>query len=612
MGKNRGKERPVTNICTAARWSKFTQSFDCSHLSLQFFLSSFLALQQHTFGPYGGCAFGFGLHGSKLAICLCHFFELMNKPSERAHQVYVPGQKARQAPPRENRSTMILGQTTTSMARLAASHEVNIGKDDDLNGYIQAAGAHDASNLRVSMASMSLENLQGPIPELSNNTPDWLEVYQAAAVGHGAGAPPMFNAFRQGSVAASSSGKRPRPSPYAQASRTFDARGTAQLSPALPAVAFNSVYGPDGVLQQAVKDDYAAALLSLTQHGYSPTPAKLPGAVGGGGQQAQQQLQSKFSVKGADTRGSGGGRQVVLPSQSQKLVSTGGGFMHAATSESVLAAIRRLNLARARQAAKNAAWREANKPVVEKEKKVAIEKPPTVRKSTQFEDGSKYRGDWSTRGLGAHGTGVLKFPSGDEYKGSFKRHLFDGWGTYCYANGDKYEGPWKHGEKHGAKGTFTRAADSTELVVGWRHDKAHGHGICKYGNGARFEGEYVNDLKEGTGVYVAANGDEYHGTFVRDKIQGHGRFVDMKNGATYSGTFANSKRQGRTDPRGNFTLHHGLFGDFSFKGSETFGGDPDATAGLPLDEAPSLSGSDIEIEDEEPGPSTSPGTKQSP
>jgi len=517
-------------------------------------------------------------------------------------------QRARQAPPRESRSTMILGQTTTSMARLAASHEVNIGMDDDLDRFREKMGAHDASNLRVSMASMSLENLQGPIPELSNNTPDWLEVYQAAAVGPGAGMAPMFSASRQGPGAASSSGKRPRPSPYSQAPRTFDTRGTTQLSPALPAVAFNAVYGPDGVLQQAVKDDYAAALLSLTQHGYSPTPAKLNGAVGGQQQQQQQQLQSKFPVKGAETRG--GGRQVAL--SGQKLVSTGGGFMHAATSESVLAAIRRLNLARARQAAKNAAWREANKPVVEKEKKEVKEKPPTVRKSTQFEDGSKYRGDWSTRGLGAHGTGVLKFPSGDEYKGSFKRHLFDGWGTYCYANGDKYEGPWKHGEKHGAKGTFTRAADSTELVVGWRHDKAHGHGVCKYGNGARFEGEYVNDLKEGIGVYVAANGDEYHGTFVKDKIQGQGRFVDKKNGASYSGTFANSKRQGRTDPRGNFTLHHGLFGDFSFKGSETFGGDPEAAAGLPLDEAPSLSGSDIEFEEVEPGPRTSPGPKQSP
>jgi hypothetical protein len=503
------------------------------------------------------------------------------------------------------------------MARLAASHELGTVWRDELGGLARAVGVNAASDLRLGMASMSLENLQGPIPELSNATPDWLEVYQAAAVGTAFGPSLGGSAAFQGSAAFSTGGVK-RPSPYSRAVRTFDARSGsgARLSLALPAVAFAAVYGPN------VTDDYAAALMSLTEHGYAPTPAERA-AAGGGGQRhaaagdrrlgppdaARQQLRSKFPVKGTHgandggSSSSGGTARLVLPGP--KLVSTGGGFMHAATSESVLAAIRRLNLARAQHAAKNAAWREANKPPVAPEVKVAAAKPPTVRTSTQFEDGSKYRGDWSTRGLGAHGSGVLKFPSGDEYKGGFKRHLFDGWGVYCFANGDRYEGPWKHGQKHGAKGTFTRAADATVLVVGWRHDRAHGPGVCKYGNGARFEGSYVDDLKEGAGVYVAANGDEYRGDFVHDKIKGQGLFVDKKNGTSYSGTFANSKRQGRTDPRGNFTLHHGLFGDFSFKGAESFGGDAGAAAGLP-EELPPL----LDDGTAEPGPSASPGPKQ--
>ena len=73
-----------------------------------------------------------------------------------------------------------------------------------------------------------------------------------------------------------------------------------------------------------------------------------------------------------------------------------------------------MNLARAQQAARDRAWREANRPPEEREKKEKKEKPPTVRTSMQFEDGSKYRGDWSTRGLGAHGQGMLIFMNGDK------------------------------------------------------------------------------------------------------------------------------------------------------------------------------------------------------
>jgi hypothetical protein len=236
-----------------------------------------------------------------------------------------------------------------------------------------------------------------------------------------------------------------------------------------------------------------------------------------------------------------------------------------ATSESVLASIRRMNEARAKQAALDAAKRLAERPVLEKEVKEKKEKPPTVRTSVQFEDGSKYRGDWSTRGLGSHGQGLLNFVSGDKYVGGFKRHMFDGFGTYYYANGDRYEGPWKKGEKHGENGKFV-CADGTTLVVSWKNDRANGHGICTYKNNATFEGEYVDDVKEGQGCYRIPDGDEYRGEFHRDKIIGRGVFIDKKNGTSYEGTFHNSKRNAKGDDNAEFTLHHGLFGDFSFHG----------------------------------------------
>jgi len=492
-----------------------------------------------------------------------------------------------------------VGQTTTSMARLAASREVMGVWGDE--GVPFGAG-QDPSDMRLNiMTGLSLENIQGPIPELAGDTPAWLEVYANAAARQGNDSirrrGPQLDTIpgRRSRDESSEEGPRGKPSPYAQPMRLPDA--PRRLAPAFPAVggggaSFDDVYRADAA-HGGVVDDYAAALASLTSLGYEAGPDDLEradqvllaqqgggggvgtgggagggsgGAGGGSSSAAKGVLTSKFPTKG------GGGGVVRPRGGGPQFVSGGCGFMHKATSTSVLAAIRRLNLARAIEAANRARIEEANKPKPVKEKKAKVDKPPTTRTSVQFEDGSKYRGDWSTRGLGAHGQGILTFPSGDKYVGGFKRHLFEGKGTYYYANGDRYEGPWRHGEKHGEAGTFVRAKDGTTLVVDWSHDKANGIGKCTYGNGATFVGLYKDDVKEGEGTYQAPSGDVYRGEFQQDRIMGKGLFIDKKNNASYSGQFANSKRKGRSDDRSEFTLHHGLYGDFGYKGGESYGG----------------------------------------
>ena len=53
-----------------------------------------------------------------------------------------------------------------------------------------------------------------------------------------------------------------------------------------------------------------------------------------------------------------------------------------------------------------------------------------------------------------NGYGTYTFANGDKYVGEYKDGKANGQGTYSHANGDKYVGEFKDGKKHG-QGTFT-------------------------------------------------------------------------------------------------------------------------------------------------------------
>jgi hypothetical protein len=141
--------------------------------------------------------------------------------------------------------------TTTSIARLAASREVLGIYDKELR-----TNEDDPGDLRFGMSGVTLENLQGPIPELSFETPDWLEVYRAVKI-----APPPSRKATERDLRAEK--RAPRHSPYAQRlDNRVDSRANS-ASPPRAAVAFNEVYGR----KNSADGEFAAALLSLTSHG---------------------------------------------------------------------------------------------------------------------------------------------------------------------------------------------------------------------------------------------------------------------------------------------------------------------------------------------------------
>jgi len=146
----------------------------------------------------------------------------------------------------------------------------------------------------------------------------------------------------------------------------------------------------------------------------------------------------------------------------------------------------------------------------------------------------RYTGEVSEETGEPEGTGMIEFPGNDEhkrqiYEGEFKDKKAHGTGVMKWSEGDKYEGDWVQGLRHG-KGTYI--------------SKAAG---CKY------EGEYVDDLKSGQGKYTYATGDVYEGSWVQGKRHGLGKYTYKENGGVYEGEWVDGVKQGK----GTYTFESG-------------------------------------------------------
>ena len=68
-------------------------------------------------------------------------------------------------------------------------------------------------------------------------------------------------------------------------------------------------------------------------------------------------------------------------------------------------------------------------------------------------------------------------------------------GTYTYAEGDKYVGEWRNGNRHG-QGTYTYA-NGDKYVGEWEDSNKHGQGTYTYANGDKYVGEWKNGKRQG-------------------------------------------------------------------------------------------------------------------
>jgi len=152
-------------------------------------------------------------------------------------------------------------------------------------------------------------------------------------------------------------------------------------------------------------------------------------------------------------------------------------------------------------------------------------------------DRSKYTGAMGN-GL-FNGQGTYSWADGDKYTGQWEDDLFKGQGTYSWTNGDKYEGEWQD-------------------------DMFQGHGIYTWASGSSYEGEWKDGVKEGQGTYSWANGDKYTGTWKAGVKDGQGTYT-WADGSIYTGAWKYGVREGQGTYHGaDGTIYEGWWSNDKF------------------------------------------------
>ncbi len=98
----------------------------------------------------------------------------------------------------------------------------------------------------------------------------------------------------------------------------------------------------------------------------------------------------------------------------------------------------------------------------------------------------------------------------------------NGEGTVIYSSGNKYQGNFKDGKKHGF-GRFIWTSGS-KYKGNWKMNKRDGYGEEFLSNGTRYKGQFSNDKKHGEGVLYAVDG-----SILKEGEWQYGQFVQSSN-----------------------------------------------------------------------------------
>lgn len=108
--------------------------------------------------------------------------------------------------------------------------------------------------------------------------------------------------------------------------------------------------------------------------------------------------------------------------------------------------------------------------------------------------------------------GVLLWANGDKFTGHFRNDAINGEGTLLCQNGDKYIGTWK--DNMVKKKNFFFDHSTTNQLKKQRHGQ--GTSISLFG---RYDGEWMNNVREGNGSFLFLNGDRYIGEWKQNKVK---------------------------------------------------------------------------------------------
>lgn len=105
------------------------------------------------------------------------------------------------------------------------------------------------------------------------------------------------------------------------------------------------------------------------------------------------------------------------------------------------------------------------------------------------------------------GKGVYIHSNGDVYEGQFLQGVKYGEGKFTYKDGSYYQGEYKNLRP------VSKLSLSTSVPLPLCDGKRHGTGIRVWSNGARYEGQWVEDKMHGKGVYFDTFGAKFEGAF---------------------------------------------------------------------------------------------------
>eukprot|EP01065_Artemidia_motanka_P009495 TRINITY_DN14861_c0_g1_i1.p1 TRINITY_DN14861_c0_g1~~TRINITY_DN14861_c0_g1_i1.p1 ORF type:complete len:643 (+),score=194.39 TRINITY_DN14861_c0_g1_i1:53-1981(+) len=148
--------------------------------------------------------------------------------------------------------------------------------------------------------------------------------------------------------------------------------------------------------------------------------------------------------------------------------------------------------------------------------------------SYTYASGEHYEGPW--RMNKRHGpNGILLMTTGHRYEGDWVDDLMHGTGREEFAKGEVYLGDYVKGRMHG-RGWLDYGSTGTKYEGEWMDGRKHGAGKMEYANGDVFEGTWVHGRRHGTGVTTYANGRVYESTWVDGRLHGSLRFVRDADG----------------------------------------------------------------------------------
>ena len=125
------------------------------------------------------------------------------------------------------------------------------------------------------------------------------------------------------------------------------------------------------------------------------------------------------------------------------------------------------------------------------------------------------------------------------YEGPWKNGTLHGLkGTYKFADGATYTGPFAEGQPHGDEGKALYPSTVEFYEGSWRQGKSEGPGTVKFSTGSSYQGEWKDGRRHGKGTLeFPKTGVTYSGEFESGKFHGRGILSSPATGISFDGTF---------------------------------------------------------------------------